>query len=191
MHALLVIRWVDFQTGIRVFKLAISLVWDLKRWQRRCLTVGYWFFFLGAGLVKPLSFHQGYYRESVLFRGATLSMIHWCLFSDAEQALTRRRALNHRCTLAEHHTVLWLIVREFQIRLCFSELAVVFTDLVAVQLIFGSLNKVLDFLDGCLDTLESDPFECWFARIRHLCLDNQSNWLEDVSYVVEPSDLGF
>ena len=71
--------------------------------------------------------------------------------------------------------MLWLIVREFQIRLCFSELTVVFTDLVAVQLIFSSLNKVLDFLDGCLNTLESDPFECWFARIRHLSLDNQPN----------------
>ena len=83
----------------------------------------------------------------------------------------------------------WLVVRKFQVRLGFGELAVALADLVAVELVPSSLHKVFDLLDCCLNALKSDPFECWFARIRHLSFDNQSNRLQDVCNVVQPSDL--
>lgn len=83
----------------------------------------------------------------------------------------------------------WLVVRKFQVRLGFGELAVALADLVAVELVPSSLHQVFDLLDCCLDTLKSNPFECRFARIRHLSLDNQAYRLQDVCNVVQPSDL--
>ena len=43
------------------------------------------------------------------------------------------------------------------------------------ELVFGRLNEVFDLLNRHFDALQTDPFECWFARIRHLSLVNKPN----------------
>ena len=50
---------------------------------------------------------------------------------------------------------------------------------------------LLQEVDEFNDTVDSNPQEGRFFALRVVCLLNETNWLQNVCYVVEPSDLCF
>lgn len=59
-----------------------------------------------------------------------------------------------------------------------------------VEFLPGSLDELLDLLDGRSRPMQADPFEGRLAALDHLGLADQTDRGQDISDVIESSDFG-